>query len=232
MSQCQFQCGKVQVVSGRVVQLPGITICTSMSGCDGLSFFFGVIKATKTMILHICCHGVENVHQNRSFRNCEHVGPPKRFYAHGFLISEPHVFRFTLFVFLDTERGEQSSVPQVASGRFGVTAEYLVASDEIQIKLGQGAKPGEGGELPGHKVVGRIAENRRSTPGVGLISPPPHHDMYSIEDVAQLISDLKHINPGARISVKLVSKVGSGRDGCSVEETMSTGSGEETVLYL
>jgi len=104
----------------------------------------------------------------------------------------------------------RSAIKQVASGRFGVTTEYLVNADEIQIKLAQGAKPGEGGELPGHKVVGKIAECRRSTPGVGLISPPPHHDMYSIEDVAQLISDLKHVNPEARISVKLVSRIGVG----------------------
>ncbi|CAD7949220.1 unnamed protein product [Amoebophrya sp. A25] len=104
----------------------------------------------------------------------------------------------------------RSSIKQVASGRFGVTAEYLVNADELQIKLAQGAKPGEGGELPGYKVIGRIADVRRSTPGVGLISPPPHHDMYSIEDVAQLISDLKHVNPEARISVKLVSRVGVG----------------------
>ncbi|EEQ99949.1 conserved hypothetical protein, partial [Perkinsus marinus ATCC 50983] len=104
----------------------------------------------------------------------------------------------------------RSRIKQVASGRFGVTAAYLADADEIQIKLAQGAKPGEGGELPGYKVVGAIAEIRKSTPGVGLISPPPHHDMYSIEDVAQLISDLKHTNPTARISLKLVSKIGVG----------------------
>mmetsp|Transcript_108402 Transcript_108402/g.198583 ORF Transcript_108402/g.198583 Transcript_108402/m.198583 type:complete len:2435 (-) Transcript_108402:256-7560(-) len=104
----------------------------------------------------------------------------------------------------------RSKIKQVASGRFGVTAHYLSDADEIQIKLAQGAKPGEGGELPGSKIVGKIAETRLSTPGVGLVSPPPHHDMYSIEDVAQLISDLKNANPSARISVKLVSRIGVG----------------------
>jgi len=104
----------------------------------------------------------------------------------------------------------RSKIKQVASGRFGVTAEYLANADEIQIKLAQGAKPGEGGELPGYKVVGKIAETRKATPGVGLISPPPHHDMYSIEDVAQLIMDLKNANPSARISVKLVARIGIG----------------------
>jgi len=104
----------------------------------------------------------------------------------------------------------RSAIKQVASGRFGVTIEYLTNSDEIQIKMAQGAKPGEGGELPGHKVVGAIAKTRNSTEGVGLISPPPHHDIYSIEDLAQLIFDLKNANPNARISVKLVSEVGVG----------------------
>nr|ATC20501.1 symbiodinium glutamate synthase [Tridacna squamosa] len=104
----------------------------------------------------------------------------------------------------------RSKIKQVASGRFGVTAEYLANADELQIKLAQGAKPGEGGELPGHKVIGKIAETRKATPGVGLISPPPHHDMYSIEDVAQLIKDLKNANPSARISVKLVARIGIG----------------------
>ncbi len=105
---------------------------------------------------------------------------------------------------------ERSAIKQVASGRFGVTIEYLVNSDEIQIKMAQGAKPGEGGQLPGHKVDKRIGAVRHSTPGVGLISPPPHHDIYSIEDLAQLIHDLKNTNPQARISVKLVSEVGVG----------------------
>ena len=104
----------------------------------------------------------------------------------------------------------RSAIKQVASGRFGVTAEYLVNADEIQIKMAQGAKPGEGGQLPGHKVNKTIARVRHSTPGVGLISPPPHHDIYSIEDLAQLIHDLKNVNPQARISVKLVSEIGVG----------------------
>ena len=104
----------------------------------------------------------------------------------------------------------RSAIKQVASGRFGVTIDYLVNADEIQIKMAQGAKPGEGGELPGHKVYDFIAKTRYSTPGVGLISPPPHHDIYSIEDLAQLISDLKNANENARISVKLVSEVGVG----------------------
>ena len=104
----------------------------------------------------------------------------------------------------------RSAIKQVASGRFGVTAEYLVNADDIQIKMAQGAKPGEGGQLPGHKVDANIAKVRHSTPGVGLISPPPHHDIYSIEDLAQLIRDLKSVNQKARISVKLVSEVGVG----------------------
>jgi glutamate synthase (NADPH/NADH) large chain len=104
----------------------------------------------------------------------------------------------------------RSSIKQVASGRFGVTANYLVNADELQIKIAQGAKPGEGGQLPGHKVDETIARVRYSVPGVGLISPPPHHDIYSIEDLAQLIYDLKNVNPKARISVKLVAEVGVG----------------------
>ncbi len=104
----------------------------------------------------------------------------------------------------------RSAVKQVASGRFGVTANYLVNADEIQIKMAQGAKPGEGGQLPGHKVDDYIAKLRYSIPGVGLISPPPHHDIYSIEDLAQLIYDLKNVNPKARIAVKLVAEVGVG----------------------
>ncbi len=105
---------------------------------------------------------------------------------------------------------KRSAIKQVASGRFGVTTEYLVNSNDIQIKIAQGAKPGEGGQLPGHKVDKIIARVRHSTPGVGLISPPPHHDIYSIEDLAQLIHDLKNVNPQARISVKLVSEIGVG----------------------
>jgi len=104
----------------------------------------------------------------------------------------------------------RSAIKQVASGRFGVTAEYLVNSDMMQIKMAQGAKPGEGGQLPGHKVDKIIAKVRHSTPGVGLISPPPHHDIYSIEDLAQLIFDLKNANPAGDVSVKLVSEVGVG----------------------
>ncbi len=116
------------------------------------------------------------------------------------------------FRFTPLENGDsmRSRIKQVASGRFGVTTEYLVNSDDIQIKMAQGAKPGEGGQLPGHKVDKRIGAVRHSTPGVGLISPPPHHDIYSIEDLAQLIHDLKNVNTGARISVKLVSEVGVG----------------------
>ncbi len=115
--------------------------------------------------------------------------------------------RFTPMANGDSMR---SAIKQVASGRFGVTAEYLVNSDMMQIKMAQGAKPGEGGQLPGHKVDPVIAAVRHSTPGVGLISPPPHHDIYSIEDLAQLIFDLKNVNPEAAVSVKLVSEVGVG----------------------
>ncbi len=104
----------------------------------------------------------------------------------------------------------RSAIKQVASGRFGVTSEYLVNADDLQIKMAQGAKPGEGGELPGYKVYPWIAKTRHSTPGVGLISPPPHHDIYSIEDIKQLIHDLKNANPRARVHVKLVSEVGVG----------------------
>ena len=113
---------------------------------------------------------------------------------------------------LELEEGDslRSKIKQVASGRFGVTAEYLVSADQLQIKMAQGAKPGEGGQLPGHKVSEYIARLRFSVPGVGLISPPPHHDIYSIEDLAQLIHDLKNANPQASVSVKLVSEVGVG----------------------
>ncbi|PAV71120.1 hypothetical protein WR25_07325 isoform C [Diploscapter pachys] len=104
----------------------------------------------------------------------------------------------------------RSAIKQIASARFGVTSAYLANADELQIKMAQGAKPGEGGELPGHKVTKEIAATRKSTPGVGLISPPPHHDIYSIEDLAQLIYDLKCANPQARVSVKLVSEAGVG----------------------
>ena len=104
----------------------------------------------------------------------------------------------------------RSAIKQVACGRFGVTSEYLVNADDLQIKMAQGAKPGEGGELPGYKVWPWIAKTRHSTPGVGLISPPPHHDIYSIEDLKQLIHDLKNANTAARVHVKLVAEVGVG----------------------
>jgi glutamate synthase (ferredoxin) len=116
---------------------------------------------------------------------------------------------------------KRSAIKQVASGRFGVTSEYLVNADEIQIKMAQGAKPGEGGQLPGHKVYDWIAKVRYSTPGVGLISPPPHHDIYSIEDLAQLIYDLKNANPRARINVKLVAEVGVGTVAAGVAKAHS-----------
>ena len=115
----------------------------------------------------------------------------------------------------------RSKIKQVASGRFGVTAEYLSSADQIQIKMAQGAKPGEGGQLPGHKVSEYIARLRFSVPGVGLISPPPHHDIYSIEDLAQLIHDLKNVNPNASISVKLVSEVGVGTVAAGVAKAKS-----------
>ncbi|MGO9400372.1 MAG: glutamate synthase large subunit, partial [Xanthobacteraceae bacterium] len=115
----------------------------------------------------------------------------------------------------------RSAIKQVASGRFGVTAEYLVNSDVMQIKIAQGAKPGEGGQLPGHKVDKTIAKVRHSMPGVGLISPPPHHDIYSIEDLAQLIFDLKNVNPDGDVSVKLVSEVGVGTVAAGVSKARS-----------
>jgi len=114
------------------------------------------------------------------------------------------------FIPLSNGDSKRSAIKQIASGRFGVTTNYLVNADELQIKIAQGAKPGEGGQLPGHKVSVTIAKTRYTTPGVTLISPPPHHDIYSIEDLAQLIFDLKNTNPRARISVKLVSEIGVG----------------------
>lgn len=120
--------------------------------------------------------------------------------------------------FTDNRR---SAIKQVASGRFGVTSHYLANSDQIQIKMAQGAKPGEGGELPGFKVSEYIAENRHTTPGVGLISPPPHHDIYSIEDLAQLIHDLKNAQPNGEVSVKLVSEVGVGVVAAGVAKALS-----------
>jgi glutamate synthase (NADPH/NADH) large chain len=125
----------------------------------------------------------------------------------------------------DSERlhdpARRSAIKQVASGRFGVTSEYLTNADDLQIKLAQGAKPGEGGQLPGHKVYPWIAATRHSTPGVGLISPPPHHDIYSIEDLAQLIHDLKNANPAARIHTKLVSEFGVGTIAAGVAKAHS-----------
>ena len=115
----------------------------------------------------------------------------------------------------------RSSIKQVASARFGVTSYYLTQADELQIKMAQGAKPGEGGQLPGHKVDEWIGKVRHSTPGVGLISPPPHHDIYSIEDLAQLIFDLKNANRAARINVKLVSKAGVGTIAAGVAKAKS-----------
>jgi glutamate synthase domain-containing protein 2/glutamate synthase domain-containing protein 1 len=125
--------------------------------------------------------------------------------------------------FTRDENGDlrRSATKQVASARFGVNAEYLVNADVLQIKMAQGSKPGEGGQLPGHKVSEEIAKVRYSTPGVGLISPPPHHDIYSIEDLAQLIHDLKNVNPGAMISVKLVSEVGVGTVAAGVAKAKS-----------
>ncbi|MSZ61088.1 MAG: glutamate synthase large subunit, partial [Actinobacteria bacterium] len=114
------------------------------------------------------------------------------------------------FVPMANGDSKRSSIKQVASGRFGVTSEYLVNADDLQIKMAQGAKPGEGGQLPGYKVYPWVAKTRHSTPGVGLISPPPHHDIYSIEDLKQLIHDLKNANPLARVHVKLVAEVGIG----------------------
>jgi glutamate synthase (NADPH/NADH) large chain len=125
------------------------------------------------------------------------------------------------FVPLANGDSKRSAIKQVASGRFGVTSEYLVNADELQIKMAQGAKPGEGGQLPGHKVYPWIAKTRHSTPGVGLISPPPHHDIYSIEDLAQLIFDLKNSNPRARISVKLVAEGGVGTVAAGVAKAHS-----------
>src|SRR5690606_26897671 len=114
------------------------------------------------------------------------------------------------FVPMENGGSKRSAIKQIASGRFGVTIWYLTNADELQIKIAQGAKPGEGGELPGGTADDYIARIRQSTPGVGLISPPPHRDIYSIEDIAQLIHDLKNANREARISVKLVSEIGVG----------------------
>ena len=121
----------------------------------------------------------------------------------------------------DPQFNRRSAIKQVASGRFGVTSSYLANADDLQIKMAQGAKPGEGGELPGYKVTADIAATRHSVPGVGLISPPPHHDIYSIEDLAELIYDLKCANPTARISVKLVSEVGVGVVASGVAKVIS-----------
>jgi glutamate synthase (NADPH) large chain len=125
--------------------------------------------------------------------------------------------------YIPDENGDsrRSAIKQVASGRFGVTSEYLVNADDLQIKMAQGAKPGEGGQLPGHKVYPWIAKTRYSTPGVGLISPPPHHDIYSIEDIKQLIHDLKNANPSARVHVKLVAQMGVGTVAAGVTKAKS-----------
>src|SRR5205085_9605512 len=125
--------------------------------------------------------------------------------------------------FLPDPNGDlrRSAIKQVASARFGVTSEYLVNADDLQIKMAQGAKPGEGGQLPGHKVYPWIARTRHSTPGVGLISPPPHHDIYSIEDIKQLIHDLKNANPEARVHVKLVAEIGVGTVAAGVAKAFS-----------
>jgi glutamate synthase (NADPH/NADH) large chain len=125
------------------------------------------------------------------------------------------------FVTMANGDSKRSSIKQVASGRFGVTSEYLTNADDIQIKMAQGAKPGEGGQLPGRKVYPWIAKTRHSTPGVGLISPPPHHDIYSIEDLAQLIHDLKNANPDARVHVKLVAEAGVGTVAAGVSKAKS-----------
>ena len=130
------------------------------------------------------------------------------------------------FIPLANGDSKRSAIKQVASGRFGVTINYLTNSDEIQIKIIQGAKPGEGGELPGHKVDDVIASIRHSTPGVGLISPPPHHDIYSIEDMAQLIHDLKNANPQARISVKLGAEIGVGTVAAGRDQSPGRPSGD------
>ena len=116
---------------------------------------------------------------------------------------------------------KNSAIKQIASGRFGVTAEYLVHATEIEIKMAQGSKPGEGGQLPGHKVNGLIARLRHSAPGVTLISPPPHHDIYSIEDLSQLIHDLKQVNPEAKICVKLVAQTGVGTVAAGVAKALA-----------
>src|SRR4029079_15843307 len=135
----------------------------------------------------------------------------------------------------------RSAIKQVASGRFGVTAHYLVHAEDLQIKIAQGAKPGEGGQLPGNKIDERSARVRCSTPGVTLISPPPHHDIYSIEDLAQLIYDLTCVNPTARVSVKLVSEYGVGtiaagvakaRAGCVVIAGYEGGTGAAPLSSL
>jgi glutamate synthase (NADPH/NADH) large chain len=149
---------------------------------------------------------------------------------------EPHRFERD-----EDGRWRRSAIKQVASGRFGVTAHYLVNADDLQIKIAQGAKPGEGGQLPGHKIDDRIAKVRCSTPGVTLISPPPHHDIYSIEDLAQLVYDLTAVNPMARVSVKLVSEVGVGtvaagvakaRAGCVVIAGYEGGTGASPLSSL
>ena len=140
--------------------------------------------------------------QDPSGRGADHAGRPAR--RRHAAVAEPVVEAPAVHVSLNNK------IKQIASGRFGVTAEYLAHAEEIEIKVAQGAKPGEGGQLPGHKVSGMIARLRHAQPGVPLISPPPHHDIYSIEDLAQLIYDLKRVNPKAAVGVKLVSGCGVG----------------------
>src|SRR5204863_6349913 len=118
-------------------------------------------------------------------------------------------------------RDRNSRIKQIASGRFGVTPEYCAFADELNIKIAQGSKPGEGGQLPGHKVSAEIARLRHTQPGVGLISPPPHHDIYSIEDLAQLIYDLRQVSPEAAISVKLVAETGVGLVAAGVAKALA-----------
>jgi glutamate synthase (NADPH/NADH) large chain len=160
----------------------------------------------------------EGGEDSNRYRNELRGIPIKQGESFASILGSEHIAADTILQDGDSLR---SRIKQVASGRFGVTAEYLTSADQIQIKMAQGAKPGEGGQLPGHKVSEYIAKLRFSVPGVGLISPPPHHDIYSIEDLAQLIHDLKNVNPKASISVKLVSEVGVGTVAAGVAKAKS-----------